>query len=72
MKGIRGILVLKLDGAMYSKAAADDVVNTLLLNGYTVTLEQINTSLYIEYLGVVTDEASLMFPLIKQEGIGEE
>ena len=63
MKEIKGILVLRLDEAMYSRAAADDLVNTLLLNGYTVKMRQTNSFLYVEYRGEITDVASMMFPL---------
>ena len=63
MRPIKGILVLKLNDAMYSRAAAEDLVNVLLLNGYTVTVKQVDTMLYVEYTSEISDEASLMFPL---------
>ena len=65
MNNIKGLMVLKLNGAMYSRAAADDLINTLLLNGYTVTMKQINTNLYVEYEAEITDEATTVFPIRK-------
>ena len=65
MRQIKGILVLRLNEAMYSRAAANDLVNVLLLNGYTVTLKQVDTVLYVEYSSEISDEMSLMFPLLK-------
>ena len=65
MRQIKGILVLRLNEAMYSRAAADDLVNVLLLNGYTVTVKQVDTVLYVEYSSEISDEMSLMFPLLK-------
>ena len=65
MNTTRGLLVLKLNDAMYSKAAADDLINTLLLNGYTVTMKQVNTNLYVEYEAEITDEATTVFPIRK-------
>ena len=62
---IKGIIVLQLNGAMYSKAAADDLVNTLLINGYTITMKQINTLLCIEYSYEISDAVSMEFPLNK-------
>lgn len=63
MKPIKGILVLEMNGIAYTKAAADDLVNTLLLNGYTVKMKQVNLTLYIEYSAEISDEASMRFPL---------
>lgn len=63
MKPIKGILVLEMNGAVYSKTAADDLVNTLLMNGYTVKMRQVNLTLYIEYSAEISDEASMRFPL---------
>ena len=65
MRQIKGILVLRLNEAMYSRAAANALVNVLLLNGYTVTLKQVDTVLYVEYSSEISDEMSLMFPLLK-------
>ena len=65
MRQIKGILVIRMNEAMYSRAAANDLVNVLLLNGYTVTLKQVDTVLYVEYSSEISDEMSLMFPLLK-------
>ena len=65
MRQIKGILVLRLNGDMYSRSAANDLVNVLLLNGYTVTVKQVDTVLYVEYSSEISDEMSLMFPLLK-------
>lgn len=64
MKPIKGILVLRLND-MYSNADADGLVKALLRNGYTVTVKQVDTMLYVEYSSEISDEMSLMFPLLK-------
>ena len=64
MMEVKGIMVLKLNGASYSRAAADDLVNTLLLNGYTVSLKQVNAVLLVEYTGKISEVTASMFPLL--------
>ena len=65
MNEIRGILVINMKNHMFSNAAADDLVNILLLNGYKVAMKQVGTKLCIEYSSEISAEMSLTFPLLK-------
>ena len=63
MKPIKGILVLEMNVSVYSKSAANDLVNTLLINGYTVKMKQVNSTLCVEYSAEISDLAAMSFPL---------